>query len=241
MGPKSKTVEIAFSLPMVADTVSSISHYSAPLYPYLDSASSKLSPVLDSGYSSLKTGMEKRLPEGVNDTITHVKVQASSLTSRLDSSLLSYLELLLAKLPVLKEPTLAIMTSATEQANTAVTFVASFALTQLVIKASVLGLETTDSLLKLVDREEIKPVQEGLRKIQAGVIRIGKEGVIRNGSEKVQSLKDVTLVEAAATVLGLDYVFSLLGLQGLFTELEVKEQEAAGQEAREKDEGMGEE
>ena len=30
-------------------------------------------------------------------------------------------------------------------------------------------------------------------------------------------------------------------LQGLFTELEVKEQEAAGQEAREKDEGMGEE
>ena len=59
----------------VADTVSSISHYSAPLYPYLDSASSKLSPVLDSGYSSLKTGMEKRLPEGVNDTITHVKVQ----------------------------------------------------------------------------------------------------------------------------------------------------------------------
>merc|ERR1712071_527523 len=125
-----------------------------------------------------------------------------------------------------KEPTMGIMTSATEQANTAVTFVASFPLAQLVIKASVLGLETTDSLLKLVDREEIKPVQEGLRKIQAGVIRIGKEGVIRNGSEK-----DATLVEAAATVLGLDYVFSLLGLQGLFTELEVKEQES-----KEKDE-----
>merc|ERR1712071_374053 len=203
---------------------------------YLDSASSKLSPVLDSGYSSLKTGMEKRLPEGVNDTITHVKVQASSLTSRLDSSLLSYLELLLTKLPVLKEPTLAIMTSATEQANTAVTFVASFPLTQLVIKASVLGLETADSLLKLVGREEIKPVQEGLRKIQAGVTRIGKEGVVRNGSEKVQSLKDASLLETAATVLGLDYVFSLLGLQGLFTELEVKEQES-----KKKDEGLGEE
>merc|ERR1712071_496249 len=140
-----------------------------------------------------------------------------------------------------KEPTLAIMTSATEQANTAVTFVASFALTQLVIKASVLGLETTDSLLKLVDREEIKPVQEGLRKIQAGVTRIGKEGVVRNGSEKVQSLEDATLLEAAVSVLGFKYVFSLLGFQGFLAQLEVKEQEAAGQEAREKDEGMGEE
>merc|ERR1712071_655698 len=99
-----------------------------------------------------------------------------------------------------------IMTSATEQANTAVTFLASFPLTQLVIKDSVLGLETTDSLLKLVDREEIKPVQEGLRKIQAGVTQIRKEGVIRNGSEKVQSLEDASLLEAASAVLGLDYV-----------------------------------
>ena len=89
------------------------------------------------------------------------------MSDRLDSSLLSYLELLLVKLPVLKEPSHALITSATEQvgystefvplqlilqANTGATFVASFAMAQLVLKASILGLETADSLLKLVDR-----------------------------------------------------------------------------------------
>merc|ERR1712071_252611 len=224
---------------LVADTFSSISHYSAPLHPYLDSVSSKLSPVLDSSYTSLKTSVGNKLPEGVNDKITYFKDQASSLSSRLDVSLLSYLELLLARLPVLKEPTVALMTSASEQATSAATFLASFPLTQLVIKASVLGLEMTDSLLKLVDREEIKPVQEGLSKIQAGVTQIRKEGVIRNGS--VQSLEDASLLEAASAVLGLDYVFSMLGLQGLLKELEAKEPTVTVEESKKKDEGLGEE
>jgi hypothetical protein len=35
-------------------------------------------------------------------------------------------------------------------------------------------------------REEVKPVQEGLRKILAGATSNRKGGVIRNGSEKVR-------------------------------------------------------
>ena len=64
-----------FRSAQIVDTFSSISRYSASLHPYLDRASSKLSPVLDSGYASLKTRVEGRLPEVVNDKITFVKVQ----------------------------------------------------------------------------------------------------------------------------------------------------------------------
>jgi hypothetical protein len=71
-----------------------------------------------------------------------------------------------------------------------------------VISMEATELATADSLLKLVDRlefchckhrfyldvfrEEIKPVQEGVRKIQAGATHVRKEGVIRNGSDKVK-------------------------------------------------------
>ena len=44
----------------VADTLSSISHYSSPVYPYMDSVASKMSLFLESSqYASLKT----RVPE----------------------------------------------------------------------------------------------------------------------------------------------------------------------------------
>ena len=66
----------------VADSLSSISHYSAPLHPYLDSASTKLSPILDTGFS-LKTRMEDGLPEGVNDKISYVKNQVGHLVTSL--------------------------------------------------------------------------------------------------------------------------------------------------------------
>ena len=69
----------------------------------------------------------------------------------------------------------------------------------------------------------------------------------------MEHLEDVPLLEAAATVLGLDYVFSLLGLQvwnfyfcalapfysqGFLTEQETRDQD---QEVGENDEGLGEE
>ena len=59
----------------VADTCSSLSHLSSPLHPYLDSAVSKLSPVLESGYTALKIRVEDRLPEVVSDNIAFVKDQ----------------------------------------------------------------------------------------------------------------------------------------------------------------------
>ena len=55
-------------------------HNSARLHPYLDSASTKLSPILDSGYS-LKTKVEDRLPEGVYNKISYVKNQVGYLVT----------------------------------------------------------------------------------------------------------------------------------------------------------------
>merc|ERR1712071_484061 len=156
--------------------------------------------------------------------------RVGSLTHRIDLLVLPYLELVLEYNPVLKESTPALITSATEQASTLAAYLASFSLAQLLLKASDFGLETADSLLKLVEREEVKLVQEGLRKIRAGANYVRKEGVVRNGSEKVQSLEDASLLDAAATVLGLDFIFLMLGVQGLVNKPESKKPEATGQE-----------
>ena len=50
-----------------------------------------------------------------------IRLQASSLTHRIDLLILPYLELVLEYNPVVKEPTLVLMTSATEQVCSAST------------------------------------------------------------------------------------------------------------------------
>ena len=59
-----------------------------------------------------------------------------------------------------------------------------------------LGLESADSLLKLVPanyEEQVKPLVDGVRKVRAGAAHVRKEGVRVNGTEKVTCL-DLSLI-----------------------------------------------
>ena len=59
---------------------------------------------------------------------------------------------------------------------------------QIVLKMSDLGLESADSLLKLVPasyEESCKPLVDGVRKVRDGAAYVRKEGVKANGTAKV--------------------------------------------------------
>merc|ERR1739838_461917 len=92
---------------------------------------------------------------------------------------------------------------ATSYATLAATYIASFTLVQLFLKASDVCLETADSLLKLTSNEKVEPIMMGLRRVRSDVSTVRKEGVIRNGTEKAKVLEEASLLWAVVEIVGL--------------------------------------
>jgi len=185
---KPKVVEAAFSLPLVTDTYTYLAATSAPLQPYMDMTVTAVSPVVESSYATFKTTMAphaEKVPEVVMAKMAAATEQVAACCAAADSSLCSGLEQLVAAVPALKEATPALYAStlaaATAHATLLATYLASFTLAQVVLKASDAGLETTDALLKLVPGEKVVPIMEGIKRVRAEAAVVRKEGARKNG------------------------------------------------------------
>jgi len=97
-------------------------------------------------------------------------------------------------------------------ATFAATFLASFALANVFLKATDLSLEITDGLLKWSANEKVDPVLVGLRKLRTDAEYFRKQGVALNGTEKAKALEEATLVGALVEILGLASFFSKAGI-----------------------------
>merc|ERR1712025_842477 len=87
----------------------------------------------------------------------------------------------------------------------AATYVASFTLAHVFLKASDVGLETADGMLKWTSNEKVKvePIMMGLRRVRSDVSTVRKEGVVRNGTEKAKVLEESSLTWAVVEIFGL--------------------------------------
>ena len=119
----------------------------------------------------------------------YIPPQVAACCAAADVTLCSGLEQLVAAVPALKEATPALYAStlaaATAHATLLATYLASFTLAQVVLKASDAGLETTDALLKLVPGEKVVPIMEGIKRVRAEAAVVRKEGARKNGTEQV--------------------------------------------------------
>merc|ERR1712203_483780 len=101
--------------------------------------------------------------------LNSVLAQASSAAVSLDAKLSSGLDNLVEKMPALRQATPALYDSTRESvqshATFAATYLASFTLAHVFLKATDLSLETTDGLLKLSAYEKVNPVIVGLRRL----------------------------------------------------------------------------
>jgi len=216
---KPKVVEKAFTLPLVTDTYTYLATTSAPLQPYMDTAVTAVSPVVETSLATLQATLAphaEKVPEVVKAKVTQATEQVATYVALADDQLCSGLEQLVAAVPALQEATPALYTStlaaATAHATLLATYLASFTLAQVVLKASDAGLETTDALLKLVPGEQAVPVMEGVRRLRAEAAAVRKEGAKRNGTEQVAALEDATLVEAVAAILGITWILAMFGI-----------------------------
>jgi len=211
---KSKTVVKAFDLPVVSDTYNSLVKLSSPLSPVVEKIGSMASPAMDQ-VLGLRAGIEAQVPDVVSSGINSALAQVSSAAASLDVKLSSGIDNLVEKMPALKEATPALYDSTRESVKSyaifAATYLASFTLAHVFLKATDLTLETTDSLLKWSANEKVDPVLLGLRRLRSDAEHLRKQGVGLNGTEKAKILEEATLVGALVEILGLASFFSKAG------------------------------
>merc|ERR1712212_154446 len=203
---KPKVVERVFNLPLVTDTYDSLAKLSTPLHPYMEKAGSIASPVVDRAFT-FKAGLESMTPEMIQTGYNSAKGQVVAVAASVDASLCSGVDSLVDKVPALKQATPALYNSTKEgvssYASLVATYVASFTLAHVFLKASDVGLETADSVLKWTSNEKVEPIMMGLRRVRTDVGTVRKEGVIRNGSDKAKVLEEASLIWAMVEMVGL--------------------------------------
>jgi len=211
---KSKTVVKAFDLPVVSDTYNSLVKFTSPLSPVVEKIGSMASPAVDK-VLGLKAGFEAKFPDAVSTGFNSALAQVTSTAVSLDAKLSYGIDNLVEKMPALKQATPVLYDSTRESvksyATFAATYLASFALAHVFLKAADLSLEATDGLLKWSANEKVDPVLVGLRRLRSDAEHLRKEGVGLNGTEKAKVLEEATLVGALVEIFGLASFFSKAG------------------------------
>merc|ERR1712098_265327 len=207
-------VEKVFDLPVVSDTYDSLVKLSSPLSHYVEKIGTMASPVVDQALD-LKAGIEGKLPEVVQTGYTTALNKAVTAAASLDATLCSGVDTLVENVPALKQSTPVLYKSTRDTvgsyATRVATYVASFTIAQIFLKAADLGLETTDGLLKLTANQKVDPILTGLRRVRSEATSLRKEGIVLNGTAKSKILEEATLIGAMFEIFGLGSFFNQTG------------------------------
>jgi len=211
---KPKVVEKVFDLPVVSDTYDSLVKLSSPLSPYVEKIGTLASPVVDQALE-FRARIEDKVPEGVQTGYTTTLNKVVTAAVSLDATLCSGVDTLVEKVPALKLATPTLYNSTRESvgsyATLVATYVASFTIAQVFLKAADLGLETTEGLLKLTANEKVDPILRGMRRVRSEASSLRKEGIVLNGTVKAKTIEEATLIGAMLEIFGLGSFFNQPG------------------------------
>jgi len=211
---KPKVVEKVFDLPVVSDTYDSLVKLSSPLTPYVEKIGTMASPVVDQALD-LKACVEGKIPEVVQTGYTTALNKVVTAAASLDATLCSGVDTFVENVPALKQSTPVFYRSTRESvgsyATLVATYMASFTVAQVFLKAADLGMETTDGLLKLTANEKVDPILMCLRKVREEATSLRKEGIALNGTAKAKTLEEASLIRAMLEVFGLGSFFNQQG------------------------------
>merc|ERR1740131_608864 len=211
---KPKVVEKVFDLPVVSDTYDSSVKLSSPLSPYVEKIGTLASPVVDQALD-IRARIEDKVPEGVQTGYTTTLNKVVTAAVSLDATLCLGVDTLVEKVPALKLATPTLYNSTRESvgsyATLVATYVASFTIAQVFLKAADLGLETTEGLLKLTANEKVGPILGGMRRVRSEASSLRKEGIVSNGTVKAKTLEEATLIGAMLEIFGLSSFFNQPG------------------------------
>merc|ERR1719186_1688235 len=230
-----KSVDKAFELPLVTDTYNEVSKFARPISPYVETVKNiatpyveKFSPMVESGYISIKTTAEEniipQLPDGTSDNIKFkldsAKEQVTYAVENLDTMVCYGLDQLTTRLPALKEPTTELVETTKDSAASyfgfAQEYVASFGISQIALKLSDKGLQVATDGLKATGLEKtkpMKPVVDGIEILRRYGRAVRRAGAKMAGIQPAKTIGEASVVGAVAEVLGLNFFLSVVRLQ----------------------------
>merc|ERR1712202_92550 len=205
-----KSVDKAFELPLLTDTYNEISKLAGPISPYVETVKNiatpymeKLSPMVESGFSTIKSTAEEnivhKLPEGTADNIKSkldsAKEQVASAVDNLDTLVCQGLDQLTTRVPALKENTTELVETtkgtAVSYFGFAQEYVASFGISQIALK----------------------PVVNGIKNVRRHARAVRRAGAKLAGIKAAKTIGEASVVGAVAEVFGLNFFLSVVGLQ----------------------------
>merc|ERR1719291_1167881 len=218
-----KSVDKAFKLPLVTDTYNEVSKFARPISPYVETVKNiatpyveKFSPMVESGFISIKTTAEEniipQLPEGTTDNIKSkldsAKEQVASAVENLDTLVCQGLDQLTTRLPALKEPTTELVETTRDTAFSyfgyAQEYFASFGISQIALKLGDKGLRIATDALTLTGFEKTKPLEpvvNGIKNIRRHARAVRRAGAKVAGIKPAKTIGEASLLGAVAEVL----------------------------------------
>ena len=108
-----KVVEKALELPLVNSAYSEVTRIASPITPYVESTLTKVTPMVEAGYQTLKTQVEEKvvphIPSNISESVSkNVSATLDSVTAAMEKAdcyACCGIEQLTEKLPQLKEAT----------------------------------------------------------------------------------------------------------------------------------------
>merc|ERR1712096_326710 len=226
-----KIVDKAFELPLVTDTFKEVSKLAQPLSPYVETIKNvatpyveKFSPMVESGFFTIKTAADLQLPEGTTANIQSkfdsAKEQVTSAVENLDTLVCQGLDQLTTRVPALKEPTTEFVETTRDTAFSyfghAQEYFASFGISQIALKLGDKGLQIATDALTLTGLEKTKPLEpvvNGIKNVRRHARAVRRAGAKVAGIKPAKTIGEASLLGAVAEVFGMNFFLSVVGLQ----------------------------
>merc|ERR1712096_498747 len=219
-----KIVEKAFELPLVTDTFNEVSKLARPLSPYVETMKNvatpyveKFSPMVESGFTTIKNAADLQLPEG---TTANIQSKFDTAVENLDTLVCQGLDQLTTRVPALKEPTTELVETTRDTAFScfghAQEYFASFGISQIALKLGDKGLQIATDALTLTGFEKTKPLEpvvNRIKNIRRHARAVRRAGAKVAGIKPAKTIGEASLLGAVAEVFGMNFFLSVVGLQ----------------------------
>merc|ERR1711990_509053 len=161
-----KIVDKAMELPLVNSAYSEVTRIASPITPYVETTLTKVSPMLEAGYQTIKSQVEEKvvphipsnLSESVSKNVSSTLESVSAAVEKADNYACSGIDQLTEKVPQLKDATPKLLeetkTSVTSYITAVTDYAASFSVAQLVLKVTDAGLNVVENVFKTVGASE---------------------------------------------------------------------------------------
>merc|ERR1711990_95658 len=244
-----KIVDKAMELPLVNSAYSEVTRIASPITPYVETTLTKVSPMVEAGYQTIKSQVEEKVVPHIPSNISETVSKSMSVTmetvnaavEKADCYACCGIDQLTEKVPQLKDATPKLLEETKDNVSSYITaasdYTASFSLAHLGLKLVDAGLTAVEGILTKVGSDQDSLLVSGVRKVHSTANTIRLSALKKAGTEKAQKIEEASILEAVMFLFGIPELMQSLGFKQMKTETEtVYEDEVSRVEVEKQDE-----